>query len=101
MSTNEGGITVGSSVSLTKLMHMCKSQKSRKLSIYCAILQQLRWFAGNQIRNVASLGGNMVTGSPISDLNPLMIAGGAVLRIEGKGTGVREVNAGEFFLGYR
>lgn len=92
---------MGASVSLTKVMHMCKAHNSGNLSIYSAIARQLRWFAGNQIRNVASLGGNMVTGSPISDLNPLMIAGSAVLRIEGKGSGVREVGAADFFLGYR
>jgi xanthine dehydrogenase/oxidase len=33
-----------------------------------------RWFAGNQIRNVSAVGGNIVTGSPISDLNPVWMA---------------------------
>ncbi len=36
-----------------------------------------RWFAGNQIRNVSAVGGNIVTGSPISDLNPIWMASGA------------------------
>jgi len=35
-----------------------------------------RWFAGNQIRNVSAIGGNIVTGSPISDLNPIWMAAG-------------------------
>ena len=34
------------------------------------VLQMARWFAGTQIRNVASIGGNICTASPISDLNP-------------------------------
>ena len=39
----------------------------------------LRWFASNQIRNVACLGGNLVTASPISDMNPLLCAYGATI----------------------
>ena len=31
----------------------------------------LHWFAGKQIRNAAAVGGNIMTGSPISDLNPV------------------------------
>lgn len=37
---------------------------------------QLRWFASNQIRNVAALAGNVATASPISDMNPLLVACG-------------------------
>ena len=32
------------------------------------------WFAGDQIRNVASIGGNIMTSSPISDLNQIWLA---------------------------
>jgi xanthine dehydrogenase/oxidase len=34
----------------------------------------LRWFAGKQIRNAAAVGGNIMTGSPISDLNPVTLS---------------------------
>lgn len=60
-----------------------------------------RWFAGNQIRNVSAVGGNIVTGSPISDLNPLWMASGTLFVAAGKDTGERSVKASEFFLGYR
>jgi hypothetical protein len=60
-----------------------------------------RWFAGNQIRNVSALGGNIVTGSPISDLNPLWMAARATFVALGKDTGERSVPASEFFTGYR
>jgi xanthine dehydrogenase/oxidase len=43
-------------------------------TILLACVCALRWFAGNQIRNVSAIGGNIVTGSPISDLNPLWMA---------------------------
>jgi len=51
---------------------MCVQEyKTRSLK---AVVQQLRWFAGTQIRNVASVGGNIGTASPISDLNPVWVA---------------------------
>ena len=58
-------------------------------------------FAGAQIRNTASVGGNIVTGSPISDVNPLYMAMGATFTVEGKGTEPRQIAANDFFLGYR
>ena len=48
--------------------------------------------AGVQIRNTASVGGNIVTGSPISDLNPLYMAARAVFVVGGQGTPEREVS---------
>lgn len=39
-----------------------------------AIINQLKYFAGTQIRNVATIGGNIATASPTSDLNPLWAA---------------------------
>lgn len=101
ISSSEGGITVGASVSLTRLMDYCKLHTKNRNSILACIHEQLRWFAGNQIRNVACLGGNVATGSPISDLNPLLIAGRAVFRVIGINTGKREIPAANFFLQYR
>jgi xanthine dehydrogenase/oxidase len=39
-----------------------------------ALLENVKWFAGHQIRNVAAIAGNIVTASPISDLNPIFVA---------------------------
>lgn len=55
------------------------SLQTRTLS---AALYQLRWFAGAQIRNCASLGGNIATASPISDLNPVWVAAGASVTLQ-------------------
>ena len=46
--------------------------KSHKTRVLVQIVEMLRWFAGKQIRNVAAVGGNIMTGSPISDLNPVL-----------------------------
>ena len=66
----------------------------------------LRWFASTQIRNVACLGGNLVTASPISDMNPLLCSLGATLVLASRprsdgGIVRRNVNVSDFFIGYR
>ena len=70
------------------------------------IHDMLRWFASTQIRNVACLGGNLVTASPISDMNPMLASMGANLVLSKLGeddTTVvsRTVLVSEFFLRYR
>uniref|UniRef100_A0A8C9G869 Xanthine dehydrogenase/oxidase n=1 Tax=Pavo cristatus TaxID=9049 RepID=A0A8C9G869_PAVCR len=80
--------------------------KRKTVSYFCscfshAALEQLRWFAGPQIRNVAALGGNIMTASPISDLNPVLMASGSKLTListEGKRTVTMDE---KFFTGYR
>jgi len=67
-----------------------------------AITHQLQWFSGTSIRNGACLGGNIVTASPISDLNPVFIALNAQFRLMSFEGGERVVSASDFFLpGYR
>ena len=57
----------------------------------CSEGTDITWRAGVQIRNTASVGGNIVTGSPISDMNPLYMAARAVFVVGGQGTPEREV----------
>ncbi|CAK6980440.1 xanthine dehydrogenase/oxidase [Scomber scombrus] len=69
--------------------------------VFLAVLEQLRWFAGQQIRNVAAVGGNIMTASPISDLNPVFMAAGCKLTLMDK-DGSRVVQMDDkFFPGYR
>jgi xanthine dehydrogenase/oxidase len=64
-------------------------------------MDQLHWFAGTQIRNVASIGGNVVNASPISDLNPVWMACGAQFKVQ-SAKGERMVPAETFFgKGYK
>ncbi|XP_073816384.1 xanthine dehydrogenase-like [Musca autumnalis] len=69
------------------------------------IVGMLHYFAGNQIRSVACLGGNIMTASPISDLNPILMAGGVKLRVAKFRDGNIEYRAvdmnSKFFTGYR
>ncbi len=57
-------------------------------------------FASRLIRNGATLGGNLGTGSPIGDSPPVLLALDASLVLVGPG-GEREVALAEYFTGYR
>ncbi len=56
--------------------------------------------AGEQIRNVGTLGGNIANGSPIGDLAPLFIALRGTISLR-KGEATRKVAIENFFLDYR
>lgn len=75
----EKGIIFGSSVTLSDmestLQQQIKLLPETETRMFKAIVDMLNWFAGKQIRNVASIGGNIMTGSPISDLIPIFAAG--------------------------
>lgn len=78
ISVTENGLKVGSAVTLIDLQDSLQEQinvrPEHETRLYRAIVDMLHWFAGKQIRNVASVGGNIMTGSPISDLNPIFTA---------------------------
>ncbi|KAJ8291157.1 hypothetical protein GJAV_G00022040 [Gymnothorax javanicus] len=101
----ESGILFGASCTLTLLRDVLRDSvrklPSRKTEIFQAVLDQLHWFAGLQIRNVAAIGGNIITASPISDLNPVFMAAGCRLTLQSKG-GKRILQMDDsFFPGYR
>ncbi|KAJ6490221.1 Molybdopterin-binding domain of aldehyde dehydrogenase-domain-containing protein [Mycena vitilis] len=66
-----------------------------------AVRTQLRYFAGLQIRNVASVGGNIATASPISDLNPVWVATNAKVLAVSPGIPEFELPLSDFFTAYR
>ncbi|XP_059170559.1 xanthine dehydrogenase-like [Physella acuta] len=80
----ESGIEIGASLPLSQVKK-CFEEDIRQLPEYktralTAIVEMLKWFAGHQIRSVACLAGNIMTASPISDLNPLLLACRAMLK---------------------
>lgn len=76
----EDGIKVGSAVTLTDLRNELQNQINNRpeheTRLFRAIVEMIHLFGGKQIRNVASVGGNIITASPISDLNPIFMAAG-------------------------
>ncbi|KAJ2450021.1 hypothetical protein GGI03_007018, partial [Coemansia sp. RSA 2337] len=104
ISDTPSGITFGANITLARFEQALDqygaeygAQRTQSLA---ALRENLRYFAGNQIRNVATIAGNIVTASPISDLNPVFLAAGATLTLA-SASGERCVPMAEFFLGYR
>lgn len=99
------GIVVGGTTTLTDLLSFLKEEIAKdcyKSKTFESIKEMLHWFAGTQVRNVASLVGNIVTASPISDLNPILMASSAKLKVSSLKRGIREIIVNEdFFKGYR
>jgi xanthine dehydrogenase small subunit len=62
--------------------------------------KMLRVFASRQIRNRATIGGNLCTASPVGDLAPVLLALGARAVLCGPG-GARSLPIDQFFVGYR
>ncbi|KAJ9312680.1 hypothetical protein DTO271D3_7071 [Paecilomyces variotii] len=97
-------LELGANVSLTDLENIC--DEALKLygpvrgQPFKAIKKQLRYFAGRQIRNVASPAGNLATASPISDLNPVFVATNTTLVAKSLGKET-EIPMTQFFKGYR
>ncbi|KAI0225201.1 hypothetical protein L0F63_003442 [Massospora cicadina] len=99
----EDAMTIGPNLTITDFICSLEAQlplvKSHQRTTLKAFLTNLRWFAGAQIRNVATVGGNLATGSPASDLSPLLIATQAVLTLTSQG-GTRRLTMSDFFKGY-
>ena len=108
--TNEG-LIVGAALTLSALENQLEAIVAKypkhATQTYQQIIEMLRWFAGKQIRNVGSIGGNIITGSPISDLNPILMASKCSLtlaRLDNMGGKVhsRQVALDHaFYSGYR
>lgn len=97
-------VEVGGNVTLTDLEGICekaiKYYGHERGQVFEGILKQLKFFAGRQIRNVGTPAGNLVTASPISDLNPALWAADAVL-VTKSATKETEIPVSQFFTGYR
>ncbi len=62
--------------------------------------RMLRFFGSRQIKNSATVGGNLCNASPIGDLAPVMLALHATFVARGV-AGERAIAADDFFTGYR
>jgi xanthine dehydrogenase/oxidase len=83
------------------LLNLVKTLPETQTRGFVALLDNIKYFAGRQIRNVSAISGNICTASPISDLNPVLVALGAILTLESVSNGIRKLPISEFFLGYR
>ncbi|PKY00437.1 xanthine dehydrogenase [Aspergillus campestris IBT 28561] len=96
-------LIVGGNASLSDLEETCGQlapQLKQRGSVLTAAAKILRYFAGRQIRNAASLAGNIATASPISDMNPLLLAVNAQV-VAKTASGETTLPMDSMFLGYR
>lgn len=83
-------ITLGARVTMTELRHFVKD-KCAELAHYLDV------FASPQIKNTATVVGNIANASPIGDTPPALLALNASVIING----TKSVRLSEFFLAYR
>ncbi|MGW1930968.1 xanthine dehydrogenase small subunit [Streptomyces sp. NPDC001919] len=86
-------IEIGAGLTLTEI----ERRLDGEVPLLAALFPQ---FASRLIRNGATLGGNLGTGSPIGDSPPVLLALEASL-VLADADGEREVPLGEYFTGYR
>lgn len=95
----------GANITLTDLERVAelaiKHYGPTKSQPFAAILKQLKYFAGRQIRNVGTPAGNLATASPISDLNPVFLASGSILVAQSATDGEFKLPINSFFKSYR
>ena len=86
-------IEIGAGLSLSEV----ESALDGRIPLLAEVFPQ---FASRLIRNGATIGGNLGTGSPIGDLPPALLALEAVVVLTSAG-GARDVPLADYFTGYR
>ncbi len=89
----DNDIRIGSGVILDQVKDIAKNN-------FPALYEILKVFGSKQIRNLATLGGNIGSASPIGDTLPVLIAYKAKLKLESI-KGDRSINLCDFITGYR
>lgn len=89
----EDAVIIGAAVPLSHI-------EERLRGVFPSLDEMLYWFAARQVRNRATLGGNLGTASPIGDLPPVLLALDATIQVSGV-EGQREIAIADFFQGYR
>jgi len=92
----QGGWRIGATTNLADLEAACLAE----MVAYVPLLRMLRYFASRQIKNRATIGGNLCNASPIGDLAPVLLGLGARIELR-SAAGTRELPIDEFFLAYR
>jgi xanthine dehydrogenase small subunit len=93
MDIGDDDIRIGAGVSLSDIEHSLAG-------LVPVLDQMLPWFAARQVRNRATLGGNLGSASPIGDLLPVLLALDATIHCVGP-DGARDLRADAFFIDYR
>ncbi|MFD0805386.1 xanthine dehydrogenase small subunit [Nocardioides caeni] len=90
---DDDAVEIGAALTLSEV----ERRLAGAIPLLDAVLPQ---FASRLIRNSATIGGNLGTGSPIGDLAPALLALDAVLVLASP-SGEREIALRDYFTGYR
>jgi xanthine dehydrogenase molybdopterin binding subunit/xanthine dehydrogenase small subunit len=91
----QGAWAVGGAATLARLEEAWLDDE-----VMAPAVRMLRVFASRQVKNRATLAGNLVTASPIGDMAPILLSLGAVIELAST-RGSRRVALSTFFTGYR
>lgn len=86
-------VWIGAGVNLSRI-------EKELAGVMPALDQMLAWFAARQVRNRATIGGNLGSASPIGDLLPVLLALDAEVACRSLG-GERWIAINDYFLDYR
>ena len=92
---DEQRVRIGASTTVSELL-----QSSVIQQLGPSLVDAARVFAGQMVRNCATVAGNIACGSPAADLVPPLLSLDAVVTL-GSMTGSRDVALHEFFVGYK
>lgn len=84
-------------IGATATLEECQRALQRALPVFAGVLER---FASRQIRNHATVAGNLANASPIGDLAPMLLALNATLELRA-GAQTRTLPVSDFFLAYR
>jgi xanthine dehydrogenase FAD-binding subunit len=85
LSTEGPHLRIGAATPLQRFLDKADLRAALPCMPYCAV-----WFADDQIRELATLGGNLVNASPAADASPPMLAHNARLELAAKRSGTIE-----------
>lgn len=88
----QDGLRIGATATLTDLLPLIAAR-------HPSFGELIRRYASVQVRNAATIGGNIANGSPIGDGPPALIALGATLHLR-KGPETRSLPLEDFFIDY-
>ena len=89
---NDTRIRIGAAVTLTEVQELVSNH-------HPDFAEMIRRYGSTQVRNAATIGGNIANGSPIGDGPPALIALGATLHLR-RGDVTRELPLEAYFVSY-
>ncbi|MDH3911219.1 MAG: xanthine dehydrogenase family protein subunit M [Rhodospirillales bacterium] len=92
---SNGRVTIGAGTTLSDIL-----RDPGMVEAAPSLVDSARVFAGQMVRNTATVAGNVCCGSPAADTVPPLLSLDAEVTLAGKG-GTRNVPLADFFLGYQ